>query len=424
MPAASPPSNGTPAGTGHGEHTRAVHTPLPGAPEQRPVGLPVYRTSAFAFSTAQEYADVLAGTRPGYSYGREGNPTVVAFAAAAAALEGHGLATEVAGAALASGMAATTTTLMALTRSGAHVVAPRQIYGGTYGALRRLLDRFGVAADFVDIGDLDAVRRAMRPQTAVLWAETIANPTLTVADLPSLAGIAHDAGVPLVVDSTFATPAVCRPLVHGADLVVHSATKYVGGHSDVLGGLVLGTPDLVADVAATRSVLGGTLSPDDAFLLHRGLATLPLRMARHCASAREVAEALLARTSGTAPQVLAVSYPGLSGDPNHALAERLFAPDRFGGIVSIVVPGGRAGAAAVCDAARLAMVASSLGGTHTFLSPVATTTHRQLDDDALDAAGIDAGMIRVSVGLEDPTDLLADLTGALESESARVASAR
>ncbi|MEP6464210.1 MAG: aminotransferase class V-fold PLP-dependent enzyme [Frankiaceae bacterium] len=393
-----------------GEHTRAVHTPLPTPPEQRPLGLPVYRTAAFGFVDSAEYADLLAGRRTGYSYGREGNPTVVAFTAAAAALEGFGLDTEVTGAAFASGMAATTTTLMALTRAGSHLVAPRQLYGGTYGALSGLLERFGVCAEFVDIRDLDAVQRAMRPQTALLWAETIANPTLTVADLPSLAAIAHQAGVPLVVDSTFATPVVCRPLEHGADLVVHSATKFLGGHSDVLGGLVLGAPDLVARIAATRSVLGGSLSPDDAFLLHRGLATLPLRMNRHCASAHAVAEAVLAETTGGS--VRAIHYPGLPTSPEHALAVQLFRPHRFGGVLSIVVSGGREGAAAVCDAARLATVASSLGGTHTTLSPVATTTHRQFDDAALAAAGIDPGMIRISIGLEDPADLIADLVAA------------
>lgn len=397
-----------------GEFTRAVHTPTPRGPQQRPLGLPVYRTAAFAFGDSAEYADVLRGARPGYSYGREGNPTSVAFAAAAAALEGYGVEGDVTGAAFASGMAATISTLMTLGGAGAHVVAPRQIYGGTYGALTQLLARFGVCAEFVDIRDLDALRRAIRPQTALVWAETIANPTLAVADLPALAGIAHAAGVPLVVDSTFATPAVCRPLAHGADLVVHSASKYLGGHSDVLGGLVLGAPELVGRIAATRSVLGGSLSPDDAFLLHRGLATLPLRMAQHCAAARLVAEAL-AGTEG----VRTVHYPGLTCSPDHALAARLFTSGRFGGMLSIEVPGGRDGSAAVCDAARLGEVASSLGGTHTVLSPVATTTHRQLDDATLSAAGIDPGTIRISVGLEDPADLIADLTAALAIGTAR-----
>jgi cystathionine beta-lyase/cystathionine gamma-synthase len=391
-----------------GEQTRAVHPPISPPPAQRPLGLPVYRTAAFAFADSAEYADVLSGRRPGHSYGREGNPTAEAFALAAAALEGYGVDGEVRGEAFASGMAATSTVLMALGRSGTHVLAPRQIYGGTYGVLTALLGRFGVVADFVDCRDLDAVGAALRPETALLWAETLANPTTTVADLPALAGLAHAAGVPLVVDSTFASPAVCRPLTHGADLVVHSATKYIGGHSDVLGGVVIGREELVEQVHRTRSALGGSLSPDDAFLLHRGLATLPLRMARHCASAWQLARALDAD-----PTVRAVHYPGLPGTADRALADALFEPGRYGGTLAVVVPGGRAGAAAVCDAARLASVASSLGGTHTKLSPVASTTHRQLDEETLAAAGIDSGTIRISVGLEDPADLVADLTAAL-----------
>lgn len=397
----------TPSDPSYGEHTRAVHTPLPDAPEQQPLGLPVYRTAAFAFADSAEFADVLTGRRPGYSYSREGNPTAAAFATAVAALEGDG--PDVVGEPFGSGMAAVSSVLLGLCRAGAHVVAAREVYGGTYGLLSTLLSRFRVDTDFVDGRDPEAVRQAVRPETALVWAETLANPTMSVADLPALAAVAHAAGVPLVVDSTFATPAVCRPLAYGADLVVHSATKYIGGHSDVTGGVVVGRPEAVRPVHVTRTQLGGALSPDDAFLLHRGLATLPLRMARQCASALVLAEQLTAH-----PAVRAVLHPGLPTHPDHALATKLFAPDRYGAIVSIVVPGGRAGAAAVCDAARLAAVASSLGGTHTQLSPVATTTHRQLDDAALARAGIDPGMVRISVGLEDVDDLAADLTAALD----------
>lgn len=396
------------AGDGRGPHTRAVHTPRPVPPEQQPLGLPVYRTAAFAFRDSGEFADLLAGRIPGYSYSREGNPTAEAFAAAVAYLEAFGVEDDVVGEPFSSGMAATSTVLMALCRAGAHVIAPRQLYGGTYGVLTTLLDRFGVRADFVDGRDVEAVRAALRPETALIWAETLANPTMAVADFPSLAAVARAAGVPLVVDSTFASPAVCRPLALGADAVVHSATKYIGGHSDVMGGVVIGSRELIAAVHRTRAQLGGSLAPDDAFLLHRGLATLPLRVARQCASALALAEALSAEA-----RVRTVLYPGLPAHPDHALAAKLFDPDRYGAVVSFVVAGGRAGAAAVCDAARLAMIASSLGGAHTLLSPVATTTHRQLDDATLERAGIDAGTIRISVGLEDPEDLIADLRQAL-----------
>lgn len=390
----------------YGEQTRAVHTPLPAPVPQRPLGLPVHRTSAFAFDTGQEYADVLGGVRPGYSYSRVDNPTADAFATAVAALEGVGVEGEVVGQAFASGMAAIATTIMSVTSAGAHVVAPAAVYGGTWSLLEHVLSRFGVATTFVDGRDLDAVRAALRPETRLIWAETIANPTTAVADLPGLAAVAHEAGALLGVDSTFASPAVCRPLEWGADLVVHSATKYVGGHSDATGGVVLGRPEVIEPVRALRLELGGMLAPDEAFLLHRGLATLPLRVTRANATARLVAEAL-------AEQGVAVHYPGLPGHRDHALAGKLFDSGRYGAIVTLTPPGGRAGGLAFCDALRLVTVATSLGGTHSVVSHVASTTHRQLDDAALAAAGIDAGAVRVSVGLEDPDDLITDLTAAL-----------
>lgn len=396
---------------GWGEATRAVHTPPGRYPAQQPLGLPVFRTAAFAFDSTAEYAELLAGERAGYAYSRVSNPTTDAFATAVAALEtpaGSADAANIVGEPCASGMAAVASTLFALCGPGRHVIAPREIYGGTYGILTSMLARFGVRTDFVPMRDLSAVRAALRPETCLIWAETLANPTMAVADLPGLAALAHDAGVPLAVDSTFASPAMCRPLEHGADLVVHSATKYIGGHSDVTGGVVVGRRSRVAGVHAARVQLGGSLSPDDAFLLHRGLATLPLRVARQCASAGQLAGALAAD-----PRVRRVHYPGLPDHPDHELAGRVLDPGRFGAVLSIVVPGGRAGAAAVSDAARLAVLATSLGGTHTKLSPVAVTTHSQLDDAALAAADIDPGTIRISVGLEDSHDLLVDLDRAL-----------
>lgn len=393
-----------------GEHTRAVHTPVPPVPEQEPLGLPVYRTAAWAFETAAEYRDVLDGSRPGYAYSRMDNPTADAFAQGVAALEGAHVDGDVHGQPFASGMAAISTTLMALTRAGAHVVSPREVYGGTYGLLAHLLARFGVTTTFVDSTDLDAVRSALRPETTVLWGETLANPTMTVADLPGLAAVAHEAGVPFVVDSTFASPAICRPLEHGADVVVHSATKYIGGHSDVTGGVVVGSPELVARIRHDRTELGGSLAPDDAFLLHRGLATLPLRVARHCASALAVATALADR-----PGVERVDYPGLPGHRDHGLAVKLFDHGRYGAVVTITPRGGREAGMTLCDRLQLIRVATSLGGTHSKASHVASTTHRQLDGEALAAAGIGAGAVRISVGLEDPEDLVADVVQALDT---------
>jgi cystathionine beta-lyase/cystathionine gamma-synthase len=394
----------------YGENTRAAHTPTPPVPDQRPLGLPVYRTAAWSFDSAKEYADVLGGDQPGYAYSRCDNPTADAFAAGVAALEGANLHRPVAGQPFASGMAAISTVLMTLTAAGAHVVAPREVYGGTYGLLTTVLSRFGVTTTFVDTTDLDAVRAAVGPDTTVLWGETLANPTMTVADLPSLAAIAREAGATFVVDSTFASPAICRPLEHGVDVVVHSATKYLGGHSDVTGGVAVGAPELMARVRHDRIDLGGALAPDEAFLLHRGLSTLPLRVGRQCANALAVATALADH-----PRVLRVDHPGLPSHRDHDLAVKLFDEGRYGGVVTITPEGDRADGFALCDRLRLVARATSLGGTHSVVSHAASTTHRQLDDAALAAAGIGPATVRISVGLEDPEDVVADVVQALDA---------
>jgi O-acetylhomoserine/O-acetylserine sulfhydrylase-like pyridoxal-dependent enzyme len=400
----------------YGEQTRAVVGVEPAPLAQQPDGLPVYRTAAFGFADATEYAEVLGGRRPGYSYSRIDNPTADAFAAGVAALEAYAVpyARDVVGQPFTSGMAAISTTLMAYTHAGAHVVAATELYGGTYAVLRSVLSRFGVETTFVDASDADAVRAAITDRTTVVWAETLANPTMSVADLPALAAVAHDAGARLIVDSTFATPAVCRPLQWGADAVVHSATKYIGGHADATGGVVVGAADVVAPVRAMRTELGGSLAPDEAFLLHRGLATLPLRMERHCATALAFAEAMQADG-----RLVRVDYPGLPSHRHHALAGKLFdtgpAGTRYGAVVTITPRGGRAAGMALCDALRVVRISSSLGSTHSKVSHIASTTHRQLDDAALAAAGIDPGAVRVSIGLEDVDDLVSDVRSALDA---------
>jgi cystathionine beta-lyase/cystathionine gamma-synthase len=397
-----------------GENTRAVHLPPPPETAQRPLGTPVYRTAAFAFSSAQEYAAVLGDQIPGYSYSRIDNPTVDAFARAIAAMEGANLPRWPAAQAFASGMAAISGVFWAFARAGAHVVASAALYGGTYSLLRNVLTRFGVETDFVDITDLDAVRAAVRPATRIIFAETIANPTTAVADLRQLGEIAHEAGALLVIDSTLAPPVICRPLEHGADLVVHSATKYIGGHSDTTGGVVTGSLDLISQIRATRIDTGGSLSPDDAFLLRRGLETLPVRVRRQCATA-----SVFAATVARHPAVAYVDYPGLPTHPGHELARRTFdaGPEgvRFGAIVTVTPYGGREAGLAFASKLRLAAAATSLGGTHTVVSHVASTTHRQLDDRALGAAGIDPGAVRFSIGLEDVEDLISDAYTALEA---------
>ncbi|MDQ1686540.1 MAG: cystathionine gamma-synthase [Frankiaceae bacterium] len=402
-------------GSNGGEGTRAVHTPRPDPPHQLPVGLPTYRTSTFEFETAQQYADVLGDREGGYTYSRIDNPTADAFALGVAAMEGYGCDRPIAAQPFASGMAAISTVLLTLCSTGRHVVAPTAAYGGTYGVLEHVLARFGVDRTYVDGTDVDAVRDAITDRTAVVWAETIANPTTAVADLPALAAVCAQAGVPLVVDSTFASPAVCRPLAWGANLVVHSATKYLGGHSDVTGGAVAGDVELVAAVRRARVDLGGSLGPDDAFLLHRGLATLPVRMGRHCATALAVAEALADH-----PGIERIDYPGLPGHPQHELAGKLFTAGRYGAVVTITPRsggrgGGRDAGMRLCDGLRVGRVATSLGGVHTLVSHVASTTHRQFDDATLAAAGIPPAAVRFSIGLEDADDLIADVSQALES---------
>lgn len=404
------PASATP----HGENTRAVHSPRPDLSAIRTLGLPTYRTSAFEFDSMQDYADVLGDRKPGYSYSRINNPTADAFALGLAALEAHELDRPVAAQVFASGMAAISTVFLSLCRAGSHVVAPAAVYGGTYGFLQHVLARFGVETTFVDMTDLDAVRNAIRDTTAVVWAETIANPTTAVTDVAGLAALCRDTGVAFCVDSTFAPPPVCRPLRWGASLVVHSATKYLGGHSDVTGGAVVGDVSLVSAIRAARIDLGGSLAPDEAFLLHRGLATLPLRVSRQCATALAVAEGLLSH-----PMVERIDYPGLADHPQHALAGKQFETgsdgQRYGAILTITPRGDRAAGFALADALSIGKVATSLGGVHTVVSHVASTTHRQFDDAALAAAGIAPAAVRFSIGLEDADDLIADISRALDS---------
>ncbi|HVU73236.1 MAG TPA: aminotransferase class I/II-fold pyridoxal phosphate-dependent enzyme [Mycobacteriales bacterium] len=389
-----------------GEHTRAVHTPAHPVPAQTPIGLPIYRSAIFRFADAQEYADVLARRRPGYSYAREANPTCDAFAQGVAALEGaaHGVP-------FSSGQAATVAAVLTACKAGDHVVAPHEAYGGTYGFLNGMARGLGIDTTFVDPHDLEAVAAAIRPETRLVWGETLANPTMGVTDLPAMAAIAHDAGALFVVDSTFASPVVCRPAEHGADVVMHSATKYISGHSDVIAGvLVADDVDLAERLRLTSVVLGQTLGPDDAWIAHRGLATLPLRVERHCRSAAQVAAALEGH-----PRLSRVDHPSLTSSRDHDLASKLFRDGLFGGVVTVHVTGGRAAGQAFCDGLRIITNATSLGGAHSVVSHVASTTHRQLDAAALAAARLDEGSVRISIGLEDADDIIADCLQSLDA---------
>jgi cystathionine beta-lyase/cystathionine gamma-synthase len=374
----------------------------------------VVRSSGFVFDTAHDYAEILGGRIAGYSYSRIDNPTSAAFAAAVAALEAPGAedvgSEDVGAEPFASGMAAISATLLGHLTAGQEVIGPAACYGGTWSLFTRWLPRWGIHPVLLDITDLAALRAAVTPRTRMIYAETMANPTLSVPDLPALAEVAHRAQSRLVVDSTFATPVICRPLEHGADLVLHSATKFLGGHADATGGVVVGRPEHLGPVRQARIDLGGCLAPDEAFLLHRGLETVALRVRQQSATA-----AVLAAKLAGHPAVARVRYPGLPSHPQHGMATRLFRDGLFGSVITVDVRGGRQAAMAFCDALRTVRIASSLGSVHSKVSHAASTTHRQLDDTALAAAGIVPGQVRLSVGVEDPEVLLADLRQALDA---------
>jgi cystathionine beta-lyase/cystathionine gamma-synthase len=387
----------------HGFATRAIHAGDLPPPAERPLAVPIWQTSTFAFDDAEHYAHTLRQPREGYVYTRYENPTTAAMEATVAGLEGaaEGLAT-------ASGMGAIATVLLSLAGAGDHLVAQRDLYGGTFSLLANLAPRFGLEVSFVDAGDPAAVRAALSPTTRAIYAETIANPTMTVADLPALAEAGADAGVPLVVDNTVASPYLCRPLEHGAAIVVHSATKYLGGHSDVVGGLAL-FAERERHAAAWRALLdlGASVDPFAAWLVLRGVKTLALRMRRHGETARLLAGLLAAH-----PKVERVYWPGLEDHPTHKLAAKLLDGDP--GLLSFDLRGGRDAGRRFIEATRVATLAPSLGTVETLVSHPASTTHRQYDAAALAAAGIGEGMVRVSVGLEDGPDLAEDFTQALE----------
>ena len=379
---------------------RAAHR-LPRV-DQAPTSVPIYQTVTFTSAEAEELRAVTTGEIPGYSYGRLANPTVAAFASAVAELEGAA-----AGFAFGSGMAAIHAALGALVSAGDRIVATRSSYGTTRSQLVGVFGRLGVTVDFIDITDLATVEAALAASpTRVLYAETISNPTIVVADHPALAELAHRHGAIYVVDNTFASPYLCRPIELGADLVCESATKYLAGHSDVMAGVVVGSTALVQRVRDFEVDTGGALDPHAAFLAMRGLSTLALRMERHTATA-----AALAAWLAVQPEVTRVWHPALPSHPQHAIASRQL--DRSGGMLAFEIAGGRAAGEAFIDALTIPERTASLGSVFTIVAHPPSTTHRQLDDAALAAAGITPGLLRCSVGLEDLDDLVADFERAL-----------
>ena len=375
--------------------TRAIHAGQSPDPSTGAVMTPIYATSTYAQSSP--------GVHQGFEYSRSHNPTRFAYERCVAALEGG-----TRGFAFASGLAATSTVLELLD-TGHHVVAMDDLYGGSYRLFERVRRRSaGLDFSFVDLTDPATLERAITPRTRMVWVETPTNPLLKIVDLAAVSAVARKHGLLVVVDNTFASPILQRPLEHGADIVMHSATKYLNGHSDMVGGMLVagGNAEVAEQLAFLQNAVGGVQGPFDSFLALRGLKTLHLRMRAHCDNAMALATWL-----ETHPAVERVIYPGLASHPHHALAARQM--DGFGGMVSIVLKGGFEAAKRFCERTTLFALAESLGGVESLVNHPAVMTHASIPPERRDALGISDALVRLSVGVEDAADLRGDLDRAL-----------
>jgi cystathionine gamma-lyase len=371
-----------------GFSTRAIHTGQDADPATGATVVPIYATST--------YTQAAPGQHKGYEYSRTGNPTRAALEACLASLEGgeRGLA-------FASGLAATTAVLSTL-KPGDEVAAAADLYGGTFRLLERVFKPWGLVARYTDDPSPAGFAKIITPATKLVWIETPTNPLLQVVDIAAIAELAHRARAPLAVDNTFASPYLQQPIKLGADLVVHSTTKYLGGHSDVVGGAVIGSRELLQPIAFYQNAAGGVPGPFDAWLTLRGIKTLAIRMERHCANARELAGWL-----STHPRAQRLYFPGLPSHPGHELAKKQMRD--FGGMISVSVKGGKEAALQLLTRTRLFSLAESLGGVESLISHPATMTHASIPPEIRLARGIDDGLVRLSVGIEEVEDLRRDL---------------
>jgi methionine-gamma-lyase len=377
--------------------TQCVHAGFM-SDETGAVVTPIYQVSTFAFRDVDHGAALFEGKGKGYIYTRMGNPTIQAVERAVAILEGgYG------GLGCGSGMAAIHTTFAALLRAGDHAVCSAIVYGPTQTLLANVMSRFGIESSYVDTSDLDAVRKAMRPNTKLVFVETPGNPVLGVSDLEAIADIAHRQGAKLAVDNTFMSPVLQRPISLGADVVVHSMTKFLNGHADVVAGMIVVKTE--EDCGVFRKILnqlGGVIDPFNSFLVARGIKTLALRMERHCESAEKIARYLEGH-----PKVARVHYPWLESHPQHALATRQMKGG--GGVVSFELAGGIEAGKTLMNSVRLCTLAVSLGGVETLIEHPASMTHSSMGEAARARAGIPEGLVRISVGIERVDEIIADL---------------
>ncbi|MDO4785715.1 MAG: aminotransferase class I/II-fold pyridoxal phosphate-dependent enzyme [Fretibacterium sp.] len=385
--------------------TKCVHFGTCPDPVTGALNTPIYQTSTFAFEDADQGARRFAGEEEGYIYTRLGNPNHTAVERKLAALEG-GEAAAVAS----SGMGAIASVLWTALSGGDHVIAANSIYGCTHSLMNHHFPRFGIEVTFMSLADLAAVKAAVKPNTRVIYCESPANPTMEIADLEGLAKIAHEAGALLIVDNTYCSPAIQRPIEFGADVVLHSVTKYLNGHGDVIAGAAVGSAEFIARVKGEglKDLTGATMSPFDAYLMLRGMKTLHVRVPRHCETALEIARFLEKR-----PEVAHVWYPGLDSFPQKELARKQM--KYFGAMIAMDLKGGFEAGKKFINSTKLWTLAVSLGDTESLIQHPASMTHSALSDEEQAAAGISKGLIRLSVGLEDAEDLKADLDRAFSA---------
>jgi methionine-gamma-lyase len=382
--------------------TKAIHAGTPQRSHYGEVSVPIFQTSTFSFSNAEEGAARFSGESSGYVYTRLGNPTVNALEENVTALESgwKGMAT-------ATGMAAVTTMFLSLLEQGSHVVSTDSVYGPTRVVLETIFKKLGIESTFVDTSDLSQIEDAVRPSTRIIYLETPANPTMKLSDIAAAAAIAHRHGAVLVVDNTFASPFLQRPLELGADIVVHSLTKYINGHSDVVGGMIIaGNQVIFEKIRPVLNLFGGTMDPHQAWLILRGVRTLPLRVERSQENALKLAHFLKEH-----PMVTWVSYPGLPDHPQYELARKQM--DGFGGMIAFGVQRGLDGGRILMNSVRLFTLAVSLGGVESLIEHPASMTHASVPEHKRTEAGILDELVRISVGCEDYEDLRDDLNQAL-----------